>query len=307
MDQRANPNQVEVQWPYTSVSGSPGDSDLGPPLEQLLQDLGIKGTPDDVLVAQQPSTAVTGGLPVSVSIIEAGATAASKGWAAVIAALGGGTAVWAAVTDFWNGQQVQTRGLLIIGAAIVVAACALGAAFIMYGDVRARGQGAAAQYYARSAIASEFLRGAAAVTRAGAAPAGAPAAAAANGAHPNAAAPAGAPAAAAANGAHPNAAGQDGMPDVMAGLKNTQDQVSSVHDTVQEILAATGSHSNDIQVAILALALAQSGLTPVPVVLKNGGSGQAKRMRLSADGEWKFLLDDQTWMPVSDIASFGTE
>jgi hypothetical protein len=286
MGQRPNPQQVVVEWPYTSVSGNPSDTDLGPPLEQLLQDLDIKGTPDDVLKAQQPSTAVTGGVPVSVSIIEAGATAASKGWAAAIATLGGGTALWAAVTNFWNGQATQTRGMLVIGAAIVIAACALGSAFIMYGDVRARGQGAAAQYYARSAIASQFLRGAAAVTRAGATPGGV----------------------SAANGAHPSQASQDGMPDIVAGLQNTQEQVSGVHDTVHQILAATGSHTNDIQVAILALALAQSGLNPVPVVLKNGGNGQAKRMRLSADdGEWKFLLDDQTWMPVSDIASFGAE
>jgi hypothetical protein len=298
MDQRANPQQVVVEWPNTSVSSNPSDTDLGPPLEQLLEDLDIKGSPADVLKAEQSSTAVTGGLPVSVSIIEAGATAASKGWATAIAALGGGTAIWAAVTDFWNGQATQTRGLLIIGAAIVIAACTLGSAFIMYGDVRARGQGAAAQYYARSAIASEFLRGAAAVMRAGATPGGM---SAANGAQPSLASQDG------ANGAHPSLASQDGMPDIVAGLKNTQEQVSGVHDAVQQILAATGSHTNDIQVAILALALAQSGLNPVPVVLKNGGSGQAKRMRLSADGEWKFLLDDQTWMPVSDIASFGTE
>jgi hypothetical protein len=100
------------------------------------------------------------GLPVSVSIIESGATAASKAWAAAIAVLGGGTAVWAAVTDFWNGQPSPTRAALVIAAAIVVAACALGAALIMYGDVRARGQGAAAQYQARASVASAFLRGA---------------------------------------------------------------------------------------------------------------------------------------------------
>jgi hypothetical protein len=280
-----------VQWPHTSVSSSASDGDLGPPLEQLLQDLNIQGTPDDVAKAQTPSTAVQGGLPVSVSIIEAGATAASKGWAAVVAALGGGTAIWGAVTNFWSGQAVQTRGLLAIGAAIVIAACALGVAFIMYGDVRARGQGAAAQYAARSAIATEFLRGAAAITRAG--PTTTTTAAV------NTAAPT-------ANGAHPTSAGQAGSPDIIAEFKNTQDQVSTVHDGVQQVLTETGNNSNDIRVAILALALAQAGLTPVPVVLKNGGTGQAKRMRLEDDdGEWKFLLNDQTWMPISDIVGFG--
>lgn len=283
MVQRTNPQETEVQWPHSSVSAD--GTDLGPPLKQLLQDLGIKGTPEDEAKAQQASTAVRGGLPVSVSIIESGATAASKGWAALVAALGGGTAIWAAVTDFWNGQAVQTRGTLVIGAAIVIAACALATAIIMYGDVRARGQGASAQYYARSAIASEFLRGATAVMKTGATPAGAPT----------------------ANGVHPDLAGQDKMPDIISGFKDTQEQISSVNELAQQILTATGSHSNDVQVAILALALAQAGLTPVPVVLKNGGSGQAKRMRLSSDGVWKFLLDDQTWMPISDIAGFGTE
>jgi hypothetical protein len=285
MAQRTDPARTVVEWPHSSVSSSANDNDLGPPLEQLLQDLSILGTPDAVTKAQTSSTAVRGGLPVSVSIIEAGATAASKGWAAAVAAVGGATAVWAAVTDFWNGQAVQTRGTLIIGAAIVVAACALAAAFIMTGDVRARGQGAAAQYYARSLIASEFLRGAAAVTRIGALPA----------------------VALTASGANPNSAGHDGLPDVLAGVKNAQEQVSGVNDVAQQILKETTSHSDDLQIAIVALALAQAGLTPVPVMLKNGGSGQAKRLIRSPDGEWKFLLDDQTWMPISEIAGFGNE
>lgn len=152
-------NESLVEWPCITVSKDDKDNDLGPPLAQLLADIGIKGTKEDEGEARSASTALTG-LPVSVSIIEAGATAASKAWAAALAALGGGTAVWAAVTDFWNGQVPQTRGTLVIAAAIVVAACALGAALIMYGDVRARGQGAAAQYYARASVASEFLRGA---------------------------------------------------------------------------------------------------------------------------------------------------
>lgn len=151
--------QTVVEWPHELVSSSNADKDLGPPLEQLLVDLGIKGTPDDQLAASKASSAV-GGTPFSVSIIEAGATAASKGWTTVIAALGGGTAVWAAATNFWNGQPAPTRGALVIGAAVVVAACALAAALIMYGDVRARGQGAAAQYYARASVASAFLQGA---------------------------------------------------------------------------------------------------------------------------------------------------
>lgn len=169
MSQRTTPinhpqaNESLVEWPHIIISKDEKDNDLGPPLAQLLADIGIKGTRDDEEEAHSASTAVTG-LPVSVSIIEAGATAASKAWAAAIALLGGGTAVWAAATDFWNGQDPQTRGALVIAAAIVIAACALGAALIMYGDVRARGQGAAAQYCARASVASAFLRGATSIS-----------------------------------------------------------------------------------------------------------------------------------------------
>lgn len=164
MSQRAI-QQTVVEWPHAIVSSNADDTDLGPPLKQLLQDLDILGTSADVAKVQKSTTAVAR-VPVSVSIIEAGATAASKGWAAVVAALGGATAVWGAVTNFWNGQTPATRGTLAIAAAVVIAACALGVGLIMSADVRARGQGATAQYHARAAVASAFLSGATSATRA---------------------------------------------------------------------------------------------------------------------------------------------
>jgi len=112
----------------------------------------------DQKTAGDARTAFTGA-PQSIAIIEAGATAASKGWAAAISALGGATAVWAAVSHFWESQPA-VQGTLIVGAAVVIAACALGAALIMYGDVQARGQAAAAQYPARASVAAAFLSGA---------------------------------------------------------------------------------------------------------------------------------------------------
>lgn len=163
-DQVQPDHQILVEWPKVSISNEADDNDLGPPLAQLMADMGIKGTDADEESAEKTSAAYKG-IPVSVSIIEAGATAAGKGWATAIAALGGATAVWAAVTDFWNSQQEPTRGTLIIAAAIVVAACALGSALIMYGDIKARGQAAAAQYYARASVASAFLGGATAAAR----------------------------------------------------------------------------------------------------------------------------------------------
>jgi hypothetical protein len=271
-----------VQWPDTVVSSEKTDNDLGPPLKQLLVDLGIKGTAADEATAGAPSAAVTG-VPVSVSIIEAGATAASKGWATLIAALGGGTVVWGAVNNFWNSSS-GIHGSLVIGAAVVIAACTLGIALIMYGDVRARGQGAAAQYSARAAIATAFLQGATIAVKAQA-PDGNPS--------PNTPPPPPPP---------PNNSAA-----ILTDVQATQKQVAEVSDTAQQILKAAGTLSESMQEAIVALALAQSGNTEVPVVLKTGGSGSAKKLIRSSQGEWQFQLDGQTWMPVSQIAAFGDE
>jgi hypothetical protein len=144
-----------VQWPHTTVSSIASDADVGPPLAQLLIDLDIKGTESDQQQASSFGRAFTG-TPTSVAIIEAGATAASKWWAAALAALGGGTAIWAGFSNFWNSQS-KIQNHLVIGAALIIAASALSIGLIMYGDVRARGQGAAAQYHARATIAAAFL------------------------------------------------------------------------------------------------------------------------------------------------------
>ena len=273
----ANSSETVVQWPDTIVSTDKKDTDLGPPLTQLLVDLGIKGTTTGETSAEDPLTAVKG-TPVSVSIIEAGATAASKGWAALIAALGGATAVWGAVTNFWKSESA-IQGSLVIAAAVVIAACALGVALIMYGDVRARGQGAAAQYSARAAIATAFLHGATIAVKI-----------------PGA-----------VSDPQPNKTAPDGSADIRTEVQATQKQVSGISDTTQQILKATGTLSEDMQDAIVALALAQSGNLDVPVVLKTGGSGNAKRLIRNSQGEWRFQLDGQTWMPISQIAAFGDE
>lgn len=272
-----NTDETVVQWPDTIVSSDKTDTDLGPPLTQLLVDLGIKGTTTDETSADDPLTAVKG-TPVSVSIIEAGATAASKGWAALIAALGGATAVWGAATDFWKSES-GIQGTLVIAAAVVIAACTLGVALIMYGDVRARGQGAAAQYSARASIATAFLRGATAVVKM----------------------------APAASVPQPETTVKEGLADIRTEVEAAQKQVSGISETAQQILKATGTLSEDMQEAIVALALAQAGDLDVPVVLKTGGSGNAKGLTRTTEGEWRFQLDGQTWMPISQIAALGDE
>ena len=294
-----------VQWPDTVVSKAGADNDLGLPLIQLLVDLGIKGDAAAEGSAESPVTAVTG-TPVSVSIIEAGATAASKGWAALIAALGGTTAVWGAASDFWKSEST-IQGTLVIAAAVVIAACALGIALIMYGDVRARGQGAAAQYSARASIATAFLRGAVATAKPEAATAKPEAVTAkpeAVTAKPEAVT---AKPAATAGDPHAETTARDDLADIRTGFTAAQKQISGISETTQQVLKATGALSEDMQEAIVALALAQAGDLDVPIVLKTGGTGHAKRLIRSAQGEWRFQLDGQTWMPVSQIAAFGDE
>lgn len=157
-------NEVVVEWPHSVVSISEDEKDLGLALSQLLADLAIKGKPDDEQKTDGVTAAFTG-TPVSVAIIEAGATAASKWWATTLAGLGGAAALWAKLSDFWK-DAGAAQGVMVIGASIVIAACVLGVAAIMYGDVRARGEGAAAQYHARAEVAVAFLAGAAAMNRA---------------------------------------------------------------------------------------------------------------------------------------------
>lgn len=277
IDEAEPQTEIVVQWPNAVVSTDKADLDLGPPLTQLLRDLGIKGTKNDESSAENYLTAVKG-TPVSVSIIEAGATAASKGWAALIAALGGATAIWGAVTDFWK-SETAIQGNLVIAAAIVIAACAVGAALIMYGDVTARGRGAAAQYSARAAIATSFLRGATMSVKV----------------VPPATEP------------QFDTKVRDDLVDIRTEIKETQKQVSGVSDTVQQILKGTSSVSEEMQGAIVTHALAQAGNIDVPVILKTGGSGSAKRLIRTSQGEWRFQLNGRTWMPISQIAAFGNE
>ena len=85
----STPAEPVVQWPETVVNNTEKDNDLGPPLVQLPREHGIKGTLNDENSVENPTTAVKN-TPVSVSIIEAGATLVSKEGAA----LGGATAVW---------------------------------------------------------------------------------------------------------------------------------------------------------------------------------------------------------------------
>lgn len=136
-------------------TGAIGGDDLLAPAQTLLRGLSILPTERD-LESSGPGSAIRG-TPDSISIIEAGGTALSKGYAVVIAALGGATAVTGAVTGFWKNEATGVRITLVAGAAVFLAAAVIAIAVIVAADVGGRAAGSVAQYDARRQVAVSFL------------------------------------------------------------------------------------------------------------------------------------------------------
>lgn len=136
-------------------TGAAGGDDLLAPAQTMLRGLCILPTAQD-LAAGGPGVAFKG-TPDSVSIIEAGGTALSKGYAVVIALLGGATAVSSALTGFWKNEAMGVRITLVGGAAVFLGAAVIAIAVIVAADVGGRAAGAVAQYDARRHVAVSFL------------------------------------------------------------------------------------------------------------------------------------------------------
>jgi hypothetical protein len=138
-----------------SVQDPPGD-DLSKPVAQLLNDLNVLGTPEELKQANGAGS-VLGGPPQSVAIIEAGATALGKWWATALGAGAGLTGVVAAIQGIWGNEHDPVRVAFIAAAAVVLAALAISIGIIVSSDVRGRAIGAVAQYEVREQVASTFL------------------------------------------------------------------------------------------------------------------------------------------------------
>lgn len=80
---------------------SQGD-DLVALLQTVLRQINVLPQPGDS-AKTKGATGALKGTPSSVAVIESGATALSKGWAALIEALGGTTVIVGAVQKFWGG------------------------------------------------------------------------------------------------------------------------------------------------------------------------------------------------------------
>ena len=102
-------DSTNVQIPGKAVSDN---TDLRQPVRALLEDLNLLGTAQEDQDAQGFQAAFTGP-PQSVAVIEAGATAAAKWWAAGLGAAV--IATWSSVAVWWVNRKPASRSLRSAG------------------------------------------------------------------------------------------------------------------------------------------------------------------------------------------------
>lgn len=141
---------MPVQIPRNAIAD---ESDIGPPVRNLLQDLNLMGADEN---AGTGFVSAFTGPPQSVALIEAGATAAAKWWSAGLgAAL---VVLWANVIGWWNGGLAIEMKLAVIGGvALVTAALVVSIAHLLASDVRGRADAAVATIQARARLAENMI------------------------------------------------------------------------------------------------------------------------------------------------------
>ena len=145
----------DVQIPGKAVSDKAAD--VRKPVRELLQDLYLLGTPDDTKKAGDLKAAFEGP-PQSVALIEAGATAATKWWAAGLGAIV--IATWIKVAAWWGNQDPDLKRSVIFGAAFVTGTAVLAISYLLASDIRGRAAAAVATVQARSHVAVEMIQAA---------------------------------------------------------------------------------------------------------------------------------------------------
>lgn len=132
------------------------ETDLVTPAANLCRGLYLLG--DQAEMEKAGAAATFAGPPQSVALIEAGATALSKWWAA---GLGGVIiATWSSVFGWYAGQPQPLKIVILWAAGIITAALVLAIAYILGSDIRSRARAAVATIEARSRIAEAFIRAA---------------------------------------------------------------------------------------------------------------------------------------------------
>lgn len=145
---------MAVQIPSRAVSDR--DDVLGP-ANELLQGLNLLGTKEELDDADK-ATALFGGPPQSVALIEAGATALSKWWATGLGA--SVAAMWATVAVWFGDLPAANQHVVLGGTAVVTAATVLAIGYILGSDVRGRSVAAAATIEARAKLGDALIRAA---------------------------------------------------------------------------------------------------------------------------------------------------
>lgn len=144
-------SEAKVQIP--SKACGEGD-DLGVPVLALLRHVQLLGTTEEMEDAQG-FVAAFRGPPQSVALIEAGATAFSKAWAAGL----GASALTVAGTIYSQWSKLDDpllQSTVVIAGALVVVALLLALGYIIASDVKGRAAAAVATIQARVQVAASF-------------------------------------------------------------------------------------------------------------------------------------------------------
>jgi hypothetical protein len=148
-------DQVQVQIPSQAVSLD--GADLCPPVRGLLEGLDLLGKSTESGQAEGFVSAFTGP-PQSVALIEAGATAATKWWAAGLGATVVG--IWGSVAAWYGDQPERVQVVVLGGAALVTAALVLAIGHLIASDVRGRAVASVSVIQARAKVATSMVEAA---------------------------------------------------------------------------------------------------------------------------------------------------
>lgn len=143
-----------VQIPQNAMASGSDGKDIGQPVKQMLIELSLLPTVDDLAASERFRTVFTGPAS-SVSVLEAGATALSKWWAVGLGASAVG--LWASVRIFWTSLPQASQEVMMWSVAITSAAAVLALAFILGSDVRGRASAMVATIEARRQIATSMI------------------------------------------------------------------------------------------------------------------------------------------------------
>lgn len=143
---------VDAQIPSKAVADA---TDLRQPVRLQLEDLNLLGNAADTAKADGIGAAFAGP-PQSVAVIEAGATAAAKWWAAGFGA--SVIATWGTLVKWWGGQESNIKVAALVGAALVTAALVLSIGYLLASDVRGRAAASVATVDARARLLPTGVR-----------------------------------------------------------------------------------------------------------------------------------------------------